>query len=149
MRAVPQFGERRAGRTYADRPAAFGILERDGQVAVVRIEKPDGAVWIDLPGGGVDPGETPEQGVVREYGEEAGLEVVVRESYALADQFFVNTEGEAWNNRSAFFILDLAAEDASLKVEEDHTLMWLSPLEAIASLRHDSHAWALAAWLRL
>ncbi len=149
MRAVPQFGERRAGRTYADRPAAFGILERDGQVAVVRIEKPDGAVWIDLPGGGVDPGETPEQGVVREYGEEAGLEVVVRESYALADQFFVNTEGEAWNNRSAFFILDLTAEDASLKVEEDHTLMWLSPLEAIASLRHDSHAWALAAWLRL
>ncbi|MGH6998381.1 MAG: NUDIX domain-containing protein, partial [Phenylobacterium sp.] len=124
MRAVPQFGERRADRTYADRPAAFGILERDGQVAVVRIEKPDGAVWIDLPGGGVDPGETPEQGVVREYGEEAGLKVSVRESYALADQFFVNTEGEAWNNRSAFFTLDLMAEEASLKVEEDHTLMW-------------------------
>lgn len=148
MRAVPQFGERRAGRTYADRPAAFGILERDGQVAVVRIEKPDGAVWVDLPGGGVDPGETPEQGVVREYGEEAGLKVAVRESYAVADQFFVNTEGEAWNNRSTFFVLDLVAEDASLKIEDDHTLVWLSPLEAIASLRHDSHAWALAAWLR-
>lgn len=149
MRAVPQFGERRAGRTYADRPAAFGILERDGQVAVVRIEKPDGAVWVDLPGGGVDPGETPEQGVVREFGEEAGLKVAVRASFALADQFFVNTEGEAWNNRSAFFTLDLEADDSSLKIEEDHTLIWLSPLEAIACLRHDSHAWALAAWLRL
>ena len=148
MRAVPQFGERRAGRTYADRPAAFGILERDERIAVVRIAKPDGATWIDLPGGGVDPGETPEEGVVREYGEEAGLKVMVRESFALADQFFVNTEGEAWNNRSAFFVLDLVAEDAALKIEEDHTLVWLSPLEAIAALRHDSHAWAVAAWLR-
>jgi 8-oxo-dGTP diphosphatase len=149
MRAVPQFGERRAGRAYVDRPAAFGVLERDGQVAVVRIAKPDGAVWIDLPGGGVDPGETPEQGVVREYGEEAGLKVTVREPFALADQYFVNTEGEAWNNRSSFFLLDLVAEDEALKVEDDHTLVWLSPLEAITSLRHDSHAWALAAWLRL
>ena len=148
MRAVPQFGERRAGRTYADRPAAFGILERDERIAVVRIAKPDGATWIDLPGGGVDPGETPEEGVVREYGEEAGLKVMVRESFALADQFFVNTEGEAWNNRSAFFVLDLVAEDAALKIEEDHTLVWLSPLEAIAALRHDSHAWAVAAWMR-
>lgn len=148
MRAVPQFGERRAGRTYADRPAAFGILERDGRIAVVRIAKPDGATWIDLPGGGVDPGETSEEGVVREYGEEAGLKVMVRESFALADQFFVNTDGEAWNNRSAFFVLDLVAPDAGLKVEEDHTLDWLSPPEAIASLRHDSHAWAVAAWMR-
>ena len=148
MRVAPQFGDRRAGRTYADRPAAFGILERDGQVAVVRIEKPDGATWIDLPGGGVDPGESPEQGVVREFGEEAGLKVAVREPYAMADQFFVNTEGEAWNNRSAFFVLDVVAEDAALKIEEDHMLVWLSPLEAIAALRHDSHAWAVAAWMR-
>ena len=148
MRAVPQFGERRAGRTYADRPAAFGILERDERIAVVRIAKPDGATWIDLPGGGVDPGETPEEGVVREYGEEAGLKVMVRESFALADQFFVNTDGEAWNNRSTFFVLDLVAEDAALKIEEDHMLVWLSPLEAIAALRHDSHAWAVAAWMR-
>ncbi|CAN7424425.1 NUDIX domain-containing protein [Phenylobacterium sp. LjRoot164] len=148
MRAVPQFGDRRAGPTYADRPAAFGILERDGQIAAVRIEKPDGASWIDLPGGGVDPGETPEEGAAREFGEEAGLKVTVRESFALADQYFVNTEGEAWNNRSVFFVLDLVAEEPALKVEEDHTLIWLSPLDAIASLRHDSHAWALAAWLR-
>lgn len=148
MRAVPQFGEPRAGRVYTDRPAAFGILERDGQIAAVRIEKPDGATWIDLPGGGVDPGETPEQGVVREFGEEAGLRVSVREPLTQADQFFVNTEGEAWNNRSAFFILDLVAPDAGLKIEDDHTLIWLSPLEAIASLRHDSHAWSVGAWLR-
>ena len=148
MRAVPQFGERRSDRTYVDRPAAFGILEREGKIALVHIVKTDGASWHDLPGGGVDEGETAAQGVMREFGEEAGLKVAVRSSFALADQFFVNTEGEAWNNRSAFFVLDLVAEDAALKIEEDHMLVWLSPLEAIAALRHDSHAWAVAAWMR-
>lgn len=148
MRAVPQFGARQAGRTYRDRPAAFGLLERDGRLAAVRIEKPDARPWFDLPGGGVDEGETPEVGVVREFGEEAGLKVRVREPFAAADQFFVNTEGLAWNNRSQFYLLDWLGEDPALKVEDDHELVWLTPLEAIAALRHDSHAWAVAAWLR-
>lgn len=149
MRTVPQFGERQAGRIYVDRPAAFGILERDGRVALVHIVKTDGASWHDLPGGGVDKGETPEQGVVREFGEEAGLKVSVRSPFAAADQFFINTEGEAWNNRGAFFILDLQAERSDLKVEDDHNLVWLEPQAAIKILRHDSHAWAVAAWLRV
>lgn len=148
MRAVPQFGERRADRTYADRPAAFGILERGGKIALVHIVKADGASWHDLPGGGVDEGETPEQGVVREFGEEAGLSVSVREPLAMADQFFLNTDGHAWNNRGSFFVLDLQAEQPSLKVEDDHTLVWMEPQAAIRTLRHDSHAWAVAAWTR-
>jgi 8-oxo-dGTP diphosphatase len=149
MKKPPQFGDLLPGRDYADRPAAFGILERDGQVAVVKVTKPDAPPWFDLPGGGVDPGETSAQAVVREYGEEAGLKVSAAEPFGHADQYFLNTEGVAWNNRSDFFGLELIGEDESLKVEEDHTLVWLGPLEAIASLRHDSHAWAVAAWLRL
>lgn len=148
MENTPQFGVPDDGRRYKDRLAAFGVLERDGQVAVVRVKKPDAEPWFDLPGGGVDEGETPEQGVVREFGEEAGLNVRPREVFARADQYFVNTEGLAWNNRSRFYVLDLLGEELSLKIEDDHDLVWLAPLEAIATLRHDSHAWALAAWLR-
>lgn len=148
MRKAPQFGDLLPGRDYADRPAAFGLLERDGQLAVVRVTKPDAQAWFDLPGGGVDPGETPDQAVVREYGEEAGLKVRAGPAFAEADQYFLNTEGVAWNNRSVFFRLELLATDPSLKIEDDHALVWLPPLEAIASLRHDSHAWAVAAWLR-
>lgn len=148
MKKAPQFGDLLPGRDYADRPAAFGLLERDGQVAVVRVTKPDAQPWFDLPGGGVDPGETPAQAVVREYGEEAGLRVRAVEAFGQADQYFVNTEGVAWNNRSTFYALELIEEDRSLKIEDDHALVWLAPLEAIAALRHDSHAWAVAAWLR-
>ena len=148
MRAVPQFGERRPDKVYRDRPAAFGVLVRDGQVAVVRIVKPAVPAYFDLPGGGVDEGETPELAVVREFGEETGLKVAVREPLTLADQFFIGSEGVPWNNRSSFYVLDLVGEDASLQVEDDHTLVWLAPHEALAALRHDSQAWALAAWLR-
>ncbi|WP_374658184.1 NUDIX domain-containing protein [Phenylobacterium sp.] len=148
MRAVPQFGERRADKAYRDRPAAFGVLVRDGQVAVVRIVKPDAPAYFDLPGGGIDEGETPEVAVVREFAEETGLKVAVRAALTLADQFFIGSEGVPWNNRGSFHVLDLIAEDPALKVEDDHTLVWLDPHEALKILRHDSQAWALAAWLR-
>lgn len=147
--AAPQFGDPEPGRTYRDRPAAFGIAERGGKIAVVRVEKPGHPAWLDLPGGAIDAGEGPEQAVVREYGEETGLKVAVVEPYAKADQFFVNTDGEAFNNRATFFVLSVEGEAAELKIEDDHTLVWLEPHEAVERLRHDAHAWAVAAWLRL
>jgi 8-oxo-dGTP diphosphatase len=146
--SAPQFGEPEPGRTYRDRPAAFGIVEREGRIALVQIEKPGHGGWIDLPGGALDPGEEAAQAVVREFGEEAGLRVRAGETYAHADQRFINTDGEAFNNRAAFFALTLLAEDAALKIEDDHTLVWLAPSEALVRLRHEAHAWAVAAWLR-
>ena len=148
MRDVPQFGERIGGRFYADRPAAFGIAERDGQIALVAIEKTDGGTWRDLPGGAVDPGETPDLAVVRGFGEETGLAVAVVEAFVEADQFFVNTDGTPFNNRATFFVVKVEGTDPSLKVEDDHTLIWIDPTEAIRTLRHPAHAWAVSAWLR-
>lgn len=147
--AAPQFGRPEPGRDHRDRPAAFGIAERDGKIAAVRVEKPGHPAWLDLPGGALDPGEDAPQAVVREFGEEAGLKVAVVEPYARADQFFVNTDGEAFNNRATFFVLRIEGAAAELKVEDDHTLVWLPPHEAVETLRHEAHAWAVAAWLRL
>jgi 8-oxo-dGTP diphosphatase len=36
-----------------------------------------------------------------------------------------------------------------LKIEADHELVWLAPLDALLQLDRESHAWAVAAWLRL
>jgi 8-oxo-dGTP diphosphatase len=146
--AVPQFGERQAGIAYRDRPAAFGIAERDGRIALVRVTKPGHASWLDLPGGALDPGETDAQALVREFGEETGLAVRAGEPVARADQFFINTDGEAFNNKAGIYeaIVERAAPE--LKIEDDHELVWLDPHEALERLRHDAHAWAAAAWLR-
>ncbi|HKP79656.1 MAG TPA: NUDIX domain-containing protein [Phenylobacterium sp.] len=147
--ARPQFGEREAARNYRDRPAAFGLVERDGKIALVRVEKPRHPAWHDLPGGALDPGETAEAAVVREFGEEVGLRVSVGGAFTMADQYFVNTDGEAFNNLASFFTLDLDGEDVGLKIEDDHTLVWMDAYQALAILRHEAHAWAVTAWLRL
>jgi 8-oxo-dGTP diphosphatase len=145
----PQFGEPEAGRSYRDRPAAFGIVERDGRIALVQVEKPGHPAWLDLPGGALDPGEDEAQAVVREFGEETGRKVRAGDAYAHADQRFINTDGEAFNNRAGFLFLTLLAEAPELKIEDDHMLVWLPATEALVRLRHEAHAWAVAAWLRL
>jgi 8-oxo-dGTP diphosphatase len=141
---TPQFGAPLAGRTYRDRPAAFGVLEEDGRIALVTVEKPGAAAWLDLPGGAIEPGEDPAAAMVREFGEETGLRVEAAQPLGRADQYFVNTDGEACNNRQTLFVARLVGDAPELKIEADHTLTWLAPLEAIARLRHDSHAWAVA-----
>jgi 8-oxo-dGTP diphosphatase len=148
MAQAPQFGPPDAGRDYPDRPAAFGIAERDGKIALVRIEKPDAAPWFDLPGGALDPGEDPAQAVVREFAEETGLLVTAGEAFARADQCFINTEHKAYNNRGVFMVVRVTGEAPERKVEDDHELVWMAPQAALTALRHDAHAWAVAAWLR-
>lgn len=146
--AAPQFGEPDAGREHRDRPAAFGIAVKDGKIALVRVEKPGHAPWLDLPGGALDPGEDEPQALVREFGEETGLAIEAGARFAAADQYFVNTDGEAFNNRAGFWTVAAFSEAPQLKIEADHTLVWLDPHEALKRLRHDAHAWAVAAWLR-
>lgn len=145
---VPQFGQPEPGQDHRDRPAAFGVAERAGRIALVQVEKPGHASWRDLPGGALDPGESAEQALVREFGEETGLVIAPEAAFARADQFFVNTEGQAFNNRAVFFSVRITGEDPALKCEADHTLVWMDPHAALAALRHDAHAWAVAAWLR-
>ena len=145
---VPQFGEREPGHDYPDRPAAFAVIERQGLLAIVRVETGGRAGALDLPGGGLDPGETEAEAAARECGEEAGLRVAIEgPPFTRADHYFVSGDGTRRNTRGAFFVGRELGEAPELKIEAD-TLLWLSPLEAVAGLARESHAWAVAAWLR-
>jgi 8-oxo-dGTP diphosphatase len=147
--STPLFGAPEPGRDYPDRPAAFALLERAGLIACVLVAFRRDGPKIDLPGGGLDAGETHAQAAVRECGEEAGLKVRVEgEPFVRADHYFINSEDRSHVTRGVFFSAHLEAEDPALKIEDDHTLIWLEPLEAIRELDRESHAWAVAAWLR-
>lgn len=142
-----QFGAREPGGDYADRPCAFGVVERGGRIALVHVVKPEQA-FHDLPGGALDPGETEAQALVREFGEETALVVRPGEVFTRAEQYMVKEEGQRVNNLCAFFTAEAAGEDGALKIEDDHTLVWVEPAAALTLLRHDAHAWAVLAWLR-
>ena len=144
-----QFGAAEIGVDYRHRPAAFGIARRgDGKIAMVKVTVEAQGTWFDLPGGGVDPGEDDAQAVVREFGEETGLKVEPGALVVRARQRFRQTDGSPVNNHSGHYVVQIRGEDAALKIEEDHELVWFSPEDALTRLRHDSHAWAVLSWLR-
>jgi 8-oxo-dGTP diphosphatase len=58
------------------RPAAIGILFNNDQTQVLLIKRQDVPVWV-LPGGGIEPSESPEEALLREVWEETGLRVKI------------------------------------------------------------------------
>lgn len=142
-----QFGPPDPQGEYGDRPTAFGLALKDGLLACVRVDRGAGS-YYDLPGGAVDGPETEAEALAREFLEETGLKVRASSRIAEAAQRFRKTTGEAVNNRGGFWLAEIEGLDPAAKCEDDHELVWLAPAFALANLRHDAHAWAVAAWLR-
>ena len=141
------FGERQPDLTYRERATAFGLVIQDGRLACVRVERGDRS-YFDLPGGAVDGEETEEQALVREFVEETGLTVRPITRIVEAAQAHLKSNGEPVENRGGFWTAEMVSLDPASKVEDDHELVWLDPAEALARLRHDAHAWAVAKWMR-
>lgn len=147
MRPPLQFGCAEPGLDYRLRPTAFGLVLHEGRLACVRVYRGENS-YFDLPGGAVDGQETEAEALVREFVEETGMTIRPGARIAEAAQYFRKSDGEAINNTGGFWVADRLALDPEAKVEADHELVWLTPVAAIAALRHEAHAWAVASWLR-
>jgi len=147
MAADLQFGTPGPGLDYVPRPTAFGLVFHEGRLACVRVDRGEGS-YFDLPGGAVDGDETEEQALVREFVEETGMAVRPFARIAEAAQYFLKSDGAPINNTGGFWVAEMLSIDPTAKVEADHELVWLHPHTALNALRHDAHAWAVAAWLR-
>jgi 8-oxo-dGTP diphosphatase len=143
-----RFGQPEAGLAYLERPAAYGLLERAGRLALVYVTLSDRPPFYDLPGGGIDAGEDEGQALTREFAEETGLLVSAGRRVAAAEQYMISAHNEPFLSQGGFFEALLAGERPELKIEYDHELVWTTPADALLRLRHDSHAWAVTAWLR-
>lgn len=64
-----------------EKQAIYGIVFSKDKKEIVLVQRRDLPVWV-LPGGGLDAGETPEEGVIREVEEETGLQVVIERKIA-------------------------------------------------------------------
>lgn len=142
-----QFGVHNPVLEYRHRATAFGIAARDGLIACVRVERPGGA-YFDLPGGGVDVEESEVQALVREFAEETGLSITPENRITEATQYFRRSTNEPIKSVGGFWTVKVTGENPDARCEDDHTLVWLDPTFALSRLRHDSHVWALAVWLR-
>lgn len=75
---------------------AAAILIQNDSLALLERHR-DGKHYFTFPGGGVDAGETPEQAVVREVGEELGVDIRV-----------IRLVAEVWfrGNQQFFFLVE-------------------------------------------
>lgn len=147
MQGVLQFGWAEPGLDYRLRPTAFGLVVHDGRLACVRVDRGEGS-YFDLPGGAVDGDEDEAAALVREFVEETGMTVRPGARILEAAQYFRKSDGQPINNTGGFWVAEKLSLDPATKVEPDHELVWLAPVAAIAVLRHEAHAWAVARWLR-
>jgi len=143
-----QFGTPEPGVKYRDRPTVFGVAERRGQIALLCVTREGQPPIHDLPGGEVEPGESENRALAREFLEETGLIVHLGEELARADQYMVKIDGEPVVNRCLLAVAEIEGFDSSQKIEEDRKLVWMDPHEALGILRLDSQAWAVASWIR-
>lgn len=136
---IPVFGDKLVGQTYIERSGVYAVI-RDARhrIAALRV----GTVFF-LPGGGSEPGETPQGTLHREMMEECGCAIRILTELGQATEYiYARNEGVYYQIRSTFF--EAMFIDSQVQhVTDDHMLVWLSAAEAIRSLQRQSQAWAV------
>ena len=112
---------------------AFVFLERDGQVLLIQeVEGQAKGLW-SLPGGHIEPNETPEAGARREAKEEAGYEVHIERELLVKNLTGVSYMGDPEENNDTIemhvFLAKILAGDIAQRVEKV-TARWVSKEEA-------------------
>lgn len=134
------FGERKPGVAYPPRPGAYALIgDREGRVLVM--EASDG-FW--LPGGGIEPGESAEQALVREILEETGHTATVLRPLGEARQFAFEPKYDSHFEKLCRFFAARLGPRRQDPVEADHVMRWLAPDAARATLSHESQAWVIS-----
>lgn len=95
---------------FSFRPSVYGVVIKDNKILLVK--QWDG---YDFPGGGVEMNETLEQALVREFKEETGLDVKVKEVVLAESNFFKSRNGDCWNSILIYFSCEIVGGEITDK----------------------------------
>ena len=133
----------RPGIAYTRRPGAYAIIWHDGRVLVT--EETAAQIEIQLPGGGIDPGEGPVQALHREALEETGWSLRLVRRLGVYQRYTFMPDYGIHARKICHLYLCTPGLRLSAPTEAHHRALWMTPEEAIPQLASPGDAWYLSA----
>ena len=130
---IIEIGTKREGENYTFRETCYGIAQLNGKTLLVFSNK-DGD--YSLPGGGMETGETKEEGLRREFLEESGYEIQSMEHLVDAHCFVRNTKGFYIERLAHFFLVKIKEETHITPTEDWHKTIWVDDSKVFETLTH-------------
>ena len=130
------------GRAYEMRAGAYGILERGDQILLAWQSEPYNDLL--LPGGGIDPGESPVQALHREVYEETGWRIAKPVRLGAFRRFTYMPEYDKWAEKVCHIYVARPTICLGPPLEPDHTAVWMHKAEAAPLLCNSGDAEFLA-----
>lgn len=117
-----------AGQKYRIRPGAYAVLRLGGDVLLTYQEEPDAE--FQLPGGGIDPGESTMQALHREVFEETGWSIAAPRRLGAFRRFAYMPEYDKWAEKICHIYLARPVRRLGPPREPGHTAVWVPVHEA-------------------
>lgn len=121
------------GRRYTRRPGSYALLPRGRQVLVTWYD--DGQnPELQLPGGGIDPGESPITALHREVLEETGWSISAPRRLGAFRRFTYMPEYDLWAEKVCTVFCARPVQQKSPPTEKFHEAVWMDVNVAVEAL---------------
>lgn len=137
---ILQFGEKRDD--MRDRPGAYAVIIQNEKILAVINEG-----LYHLPGGGIDPGETAKEAVLREVLEETGYKSTIISEIGKANQYHVSSQYGPINKKGVYYEMTVDTSHQDKPLEEDDVPVWITLEEYFKKAAHVAHPWAVKKFL--
>lgn len=126
---IRRFGEPPvAGQKYRLRPGAYAVLALGGDVLLTYQEEP--SPEFQLPGGGIDPGESPIRALHREVYEETGWSIAAPRHVGAFRRFAYMPEYDRWAEKLCHIYLARPIRRVGPPIEAGHSAVWVDARHA-------------------
>ncbi|MGH1369921.1 MAG: NUDIX domain-containing protein [Maritimibacter sp.] len=131
-----RFGDQReAKQVYTWRPGVYVLLPRS-TFALLTFQKSP-VPEFQLPGGGIDPGESPLQALHREVLEETGWTIANPRKHATYKRFTYMPEYEIWAEKICHLYVARPVKRVAAPSDTAHVAKWVSKMDLAQKLLND------------